>query len=114
VYDFFECFTVRLYHFGKGCWGFGFWFLVGIFSSKVNTVVGVGVTSIGTIGFITAAFGVGIGDSSSIYSKGVPGTIEAINCSCSGEDSRSIGCSGVIIIVVVVVVAWINIFKGFL
>jgi len=75
VYDFFECFTVRLYHFGKVCWGFGFWFLVCLFISKVNTVGGVGITSVGIIGF-TVAVGVGVGySSSSIYSKGVPGTI---------------------------------------
>jgi len=108
MYDFFECCTVGLYHFGKVCWGFGFLFLVCLFFSKVNTVVGVGITSIGIIGSITAAFGIGIGDSSSIYSEGVPG---AINCCCGSEavsSSNSSGCSGV-----VVVVAWINMFKGF-
>ena len=121
MYDFLECFTVRLYHFGKGCWRFGFWLLVGLFSSEVNTVVGVGVTStIGINGSIAVAFGVGVGDSS-IYSKGVPGAIE---CSC-GSGSKvvsitgdsSIGCSsyilevagGIVVVVVVVVVAWINI-----
>jgi len=107
VYDFFECFTVRLYHIGKVCWGFGFWFLVGLSTSKVNTVGGVGATSIGVIGF-TAMFGIGIGDSSTIYSKGVPGTIKAINSGCGSEGSSSIGCS----CVVVVVVAWIKICKG--
>jgi len=60
MYDLFECSTVWLYHFGKVCWGVGFWFLVCFFSSKVNTVVGVGIASI--VSF-TVAFGIGIGDS---------------------------------------------------
>jgi len=85
--DLSECSTVRLYHFGKVCWGGGFWFLVCFFSSEVNTVVGVGITSIasvgniGNIGSITAVFGIGVGDSNSIYSKGVPGAIN----SCCGS-----------------------------
>jgi len=118
MYDFLECFTVRLYHFGKVCWRFGFWFLVGFFSSKINTVVGVGITSVGTIssiGSITAAFVVGIGDSS-VYSKGVPGAVE---CSCSSGSKvvsiagdSSIGCGSYILEVtgsVVAVVASIHI-----
>ena len=75
---------MRLYHFGKVCWGFGFWLLVGLFSSEVNTVVGVGITSICSIciiGSITAAFGIGIGDSTSVYSKGVSGAVN----SCCGS-----------------------------
>jgi len=90
--------------------------LVGLFSSKVNTVVGVGIASIGTIGFITAAFGIGIGDSSSIYSKGVPGAINSCCGSKAVSVSSSIGCSGVAVVVaegIVVVVAWINVCKGF-
>jgi len=112
MYDFFECCTVRLYHFGKVCKGFGFWFLVCFFSSKVNTIVGVGITST-----ITAAFGVGVGDSSS-YSKGVPGAIKS-SCSSSSEavsvaGYSSIGCGGSIlevagVVVVVAVVTWISI-----
>jgi len=97
MYDFFECSTVRLYHFGKGCRGFGFWFLVGLFSSKVDAVVEVGV------GIITAAVatgvGVGVGSSISVDSDGVPG---AINCCCGGKagsssSSSGVGCSGCVL-----------------
>jgi len=115
MYDLSECSTVRLYHFGKVCWGVGFWFLVCFFSSEVNAVVGVGIASIGVNGSIGAAFGVGVGDSS-IYSKGVPGAVE---CSCSSGSkvvsiagNSSIGCSSYILDVaggIVVVVAWINV-----
>jgi len=113
MYDLLECSTVRLYHFGKVCWGFGFWLLVGLFSSEVNTIVGVGITSIGSI---TAAFGIGIGDSSSsmIYSKGVPGAGDS-SCCKAGSGASSIGCGGCILEVaggIVAVVAWINFFKG--
>jgi len=113
MYDLFACSTVRLYYFGKVCWGVGFWFLVCFFSSKVNTVVGVGITSIGTIGpigSITAAFGIGIGDSSSsIYSNGVPGAGDSSKAG-SGSSSSGVGCGGCILevagrVVVGVVVA---------
>ena len=102
---------MRLYHFGKVCWGFGFWLLVCFFSSKVNTVVGVGVTSIGSI---TAAFGIGVGDSSSsiIYSKGVPDASDS-SCCEAGSGASSIGCGGCILEVAGgVIVAWISFFKG--
>ena len=63
---------MRLYHFGKGSWGFGFWFLVGFFSGKVYTIVLIGsgsigstVSTVGAVGFITGVFGVGIGDDAS-------------------------------------------------
>jgi len=111
MYDLLECFTVRLYHFGKVCWGFGSWLLVGLFSSEVNTVVGVGITSIGSI---TAAFGIGVGGSGSsivVYSKRVPGAGDS-SCGKAGSGASSIGCGGCILEVaggIVAIVAWINI-----
>jgi len=116
---------VRLYHFGKGCWGVGFWLLVGFFSSKVNTVVGVGIGSIGSTGSITAAFGIGIGisigDSGSGDIDGVPGAVNSRCCGCkavSGARYSSSGYGGCVLGIassVVVVVAGINIgFKSLL
>jgi len=120
VYDFFECFTVRLYHVGKVCWGFGFLFLVGLFISKVDTVGEVSITSIGVIGF-TAVFGIGIGDSS-IAKAG--SSFCSSGAGCSGSFLWVAGvvavAVGSIVVaggssIVVVAVARINIvgFKGF-
>jgi len=114
MYDLFECSTVWLYHFGKVCWGVGFWFLVCFFSSKVNTVVGVGIASI--VSF-TVAFGIGIGDSV-VYSNGVPGAGDSSCCKAgAGSSSSGIGCGGCILevaggVVVGIVIAWISFFKG--
>jgi len=109
---------VRLYHFGKVCWGFGFWFLVCFFGSKVNTIVGVGVGIITTA--VATGVGVGVGCSIGVDSDGVAGTINGCCGSKAGSVSSSsgVGCSGCVLGIAgavavaggsIVVVAWINI-----